>query len=439
MKKKAFILSLIIILTMITSTVFADRDLMVRIDSTDVEFNEETARPFIDENKRTLVPFRAALEAYGADIEWDEAAWTAKATKGDIQVEIPIGENYIIKNGEIIESDTISILKDGRTYLPIRKVMEAFGSQVHWDSKLSTVVINTEPVDAKERILAAYEKFYTWENYDMLALMNMTMDIADEAGNMQAMNMQMDMKATSFTNPMKMKVEASMLMDLGLEKIEQPFMEIYMTTEENKLTQYIARLDPISGEMIWVKQEVEDEDFIKLLDPNNEDMKAINEQSMTEVKYLGNYLEDEVNLEKYEVVFSYDAIAELMGGSLLGLEDILGEKAQISLDLVRNLGHMSYNLYLDETSGEFVRQEVDLTPIIGTVMEQMITMIGEEAPEGVRTEELPTQLPDQLLEMLKGIKIDMIAEYKNVNTASDFVIPEEALNAPTMEEVLEEL
>ena len=56
MKKKGLILCLVLILTMITSAVYAEGEIIVRIDSTNVEFNDEIGRPFIDENNRTLVP-----------------------------------------------------------------------------------------------------------------------------------------------------------------------------------------------------------------------------------------------------------------------------------------------------------------------------------------------------------------------------------------------
>ncbi|WFA09151.1 copper amine oxidase N-terminal domain-containing protein [Tissierella sp. Yu-01] len=432
MKKKGFILSLIVILTMITTVAFAEGEIIVKIDSVNVEFNEEVGAPFIDENNRTLVPFRAALEAFGADIEWDAESRTAKAIKEDIAVEIPVGEKYIVKNGEKIVSDTAAIIKDGRTYLPIRNVIEAFGSEVQWDSKLNTVVITTEPFDAKAKVMNAYENYYKWENYDMYALINMSMAIPDGTGNMQQMNMQMDMDATAFTNPMKMKVNANMAMDLGIEKLEQPLMEMYVVTEDDKFTTYMGMTNMTSGELTWVKQELEDENFATLLDPNNEEMKALNEKSIANARYLGTYAEGDRNLEKYEITISYEAFNELMGQSMAMFKDTLGEDAQLGLDLLNSLGDVTCILYLDEATGEFAKQEMDMSSIISTIMEEMMTMIVEETPEAGTDAEL-----DALIEMLKGIKMDMVAEYKNINEAEDFEIPEEALNAITTEELLE--
>ncbi|MFA6983575.1 MAG: stalk domain-containing protein, partial [Sedimentibacter sp.] len=70
MKKVLFILSLVLLLALSSVSAFAD-DVVINIDSTKVEFNEELGFPFVDENDRTQVPFRATLEKYGAKVEWN--------------------------------------------------------------------------------------------------------------------------------------------------------------------------------------------------------------------------------------------------------------------------------------------------------------------------------------------------------------------------------
>jgi|GEM_PF-2408223 len=118
----------------------------ISIDDTKVDFNDILGYPFIDSNNRTQVPFRVTMEAIGANVEWDSANRIAIATKGDITVKVPIDKDFIYKNGEIVQNDTFSIISNGRTYLPIRIVFEAFGKKVRWDGDTKTVIINT-PVD----------------------------------------------------------------------------------------------------------------------------------------------------------------------------------------------------------------------------------------------------------------------------------------------------
>ena len=107
-----------------------------------VKYDNSYGFPFIDENSRTQVPFRITLENLGADVSWDAESRTAIAELNDIKVKIPIGESYIVVDGRKVQNDTQSLIKDGRTYLPIRKVMESFGYTVGWDGITQTVLIS---------------------------------------------------------------------------------------------------------------------------------------------------------------------------------------------------------------------------------------------------------------------------------------------------------
>lgn len=435
MKKRGFVLLLVLILTMTSSIVFAQEDTIVRIDSTNVEFDEEFGTPFIDENDRTLVPFRAALEAFGAEVDWDQATRTAKAVKGDITVEVPIGEAYIVKNGEEIENDTVAIIKNDRTYLPIRAIMEAFGADVQWDRNLRTVVITSEPIDAKANVLEANEKQYEWENYDMKILMNMSIAVPEEGD----MDIQMVMNATAFNSPMKLSSDALMIMEVEGMQIPIPIMEMYMVAEDNKMISYTGNLDQNTGKLIWIVQEIEDDSLAELLDPDNEEIKELNRQSVKDVKYLGNYSIAGKDLEKYEVTITFEGFDAIFKQSMAMVSDILtDEDLQMSLDLLTNLDDITYIMYVDQESGEIAKMEMDLTSLMDSLFEQIPSMLGlgTELPEGLTEEDL--------VEQLKAIKIEanMIAEYLNINNAEDFEIPEEALNGMSMEEYelyLEEL
>jgi hypothetical protein len=144
MKKK--ILLLVIVLSLVLSlSAFAADSVNISIEEELVEFNKEYGIPFIDENNRTQVPFRATMETYGAEVDWNNDTRTAIAEKEGIVVEVPIGEDYIIKDGNIIKNDTSALIKDGRTYLPIRAVLEAFGADVGWNNETRTVLVDKKP------------------------------------------------------------------------------------------------------------------------------------------------------------------------------------------------------------------------------------------------------------------------------------------------------
>lgn len=127
------ILTLILIVNAYAGTINVD------IDNINVYFWNETGMPFIDSNNRTQVPLRATMEDFGAKVDWDQENLIATIELDDTKVEVPIGESYILKNGEKILNDTVAQIKDNRTYLPIRAVLEAFGASVDWDNETQTV------------------------------------------------------------------------------------------------------------------------------------------------------------------------------------------------------------------------------------------------------------------------------------------------------------
>jgi len=111
----------------------------VSIDGENVNYNDNFGYPFIDSNNRTLVPFRITLEKVGAIVSWNDDTKTAKAEKDGITVLITIGKNFIIANDKVIPIDTSAVIKDGRTYLPIRAVLESFGYTINWNNNTNTV------------------------------------------------------------------------------------------------------------------------------------------------------------------------------------------------------------------------------------------------------------------------------------------------------------
>lgn len=119
----------------------------VTINGTEVFFSEAAGTPFLDAASRVQVPLRATMEAAGCDVLWDEENQTAIVEKNGITVRVPIGQPYIIRDNVVIENDSKAVVKDGRTYLPIRAVFEAFGGDVKWDSESSTVIVSLAEKD----------------------------------------------------------------------------------------------------------------------------------------------------------------------------------------------------------------------------------------------------------------------------------------------------
>ena len=137
------LLSLLLLAGLILPAAAAEKAVTVTIDGVPVTYDDSYGYPFVDGNSRTQVPFRRTMETFGCAVSWNRWTRTATAKKDGVTVDVPIGQNHILVNGTKVPIDSAALIRDGRTYLPIRAVAEAFGAMVTWDRQTSTVAITT--------------------------------------------------------------------------------------------------------------------------------------------------------------------------------------------------------------------------------------------------------------------------------------------------------
>ena len=94
-------------------------------------------------NGRTLVPLRDIFEALGANVQWNPAAQTILATRGNTQIGLAINNRNATVNGQTVVLDQAATLLNGRTLVPLRFVAEATGATVNWNPVLKQVSIGT--------------------------------------------------------------------------------------------------------------------------------------------------------------------------------------------------------------------------------------------------------------------------------------------------------
>lgn len=93
---------------------------------------------------RTMVPIRAVSEALGADVGWDAAARQVTLARAGVTIVMTVGSETAYVNGEAVEMDVAPYIKDGRTLIPARYVVEFFGQKVDWDGETYTVSITED-------------------------------------------------------------------------------------------------------------------------------------------------------------------------------------------------------------------------------------------------------------------------------------------------------
>ncbi len=144
-----FITVSVIMLMAFTTTSFAQLPLRVVVNGNRVNFPD--AEPFIDDNGRTQVPVRFVSEALGAEVGWEGSTKTVTISQRDKEIKIVIGKKDYTINGEKSLMDTEALLKEDRTFVPIRFVSEGLGARVDWDPAVRTVYIDTrEKGDIKD-------------------------------------------------------------------------------------------------------------------------------------------------------------------------------------------------------------------------------------------------------------------------------------------------
>lgn len=156
MKKKCCMLLFVFLFGVVPMVLQAAGPIGVRIDDIQVAYTKFAGQPFIDAAGRTQVPFRQTMETFGCTVSWEEQSNTAIATKDGVTVKVPIGQSYVYRNQQKIQNDTKAMIVDGRTYLPIRVVLESFGASVSWNEKTSTVVVSTKNQTANHGVVTVH-------------------------------------------------------------------------------------------------------------------------------------------------------------------------------------------------------------------------------------------------------------------------------------------
>jgi hypothetical protein len=102
------------------------------------------AAPFIKDS-RTLLPIRALIEALGGTVQWNPSTKTATVALGSRTVALTIGSTIALVNGTPITLDVAPVIKNGRTFLPLRAVAENLGLDLAWEPVSQTIFLTYWP------------------------------------------------------------------------------------------------------------------------------------------------------------------------------------------------------------------------------------------------------------------------------------------------------
>lgn len=156
--KKKFILGASILALAIPTFVFANSDIRLWVKG---EIIKSDVAPYISED-RTMVPLRVISENLGKKVTWNnnDKKVNIKDEKGNefsLVINEKFMENVSSDSNLKIKLDAPAVIKDNRTFVPIRAIAEAFGEKVQWDNDKRVVVIG-DNYDSKKIINDEIEK-----------------------------------------------------------------------------------------------------------------------------------------------------------------------------------------------------------------------------------------------------------------------------------------
>lgn len=114
---------------------------IMTVDGTDREIDKGRGTTPVIKDDRTLLPIRAAAEAMGASVTWEEESQTTALAKNYTIILLTIGSNIAYINEEKQTLDTQPIILNERTMLPIRFVAEGLGYDVEWNGETQTITM----------------------------------------------------------------------------------------------------------------------------------------------------------------------------------------------------------------------------------------------------------------------------------------------------------
>ncbi len=92
-------------------------------------------------NERTVLPIRFIAEEFGAVVDWIAETNTVTIKNADVEISLVIGEDSATVNGETVKLDIKSFVENGRTYMPVRFIMEGLDTVVDWNAEDRQVII----------------------------------------------------------------------------------------------------------------------------------------------------------------------------------------------------------------------------------------------------------------------------------------------------------
>lgn len=148
--QKKFLLTLLLCFFISFSNVYAKKDIKVLVNNSEISSD---VSPFIV-NGTTYVPIRFISQALNVEkIEWNQNSQSVIIQNGKKSMILFVNKNYFYIDNVYTKLSGSPVLKNGRTFVPLRLISETFGSTVNWDSD-SYIISIKSPNNISDNITA---------------------------------------------------------------------------------------------------------------------------------------------------------------------------------------------------------------------------------------------------------------------------------------------
>ena len=131
-----------------TLSLYDENTKLIKMKINDVNYSingegkKMDAKPFI-KNDRTLVPLRFIVEAIGGEVNWDNDNRLVTVNSKGKTIELPIDSKTIKIDGKDVNIDQAAIIKGDRTFVPIRFIAENLDMVVNYINDTREIEISS--------------------------------------------------------------------------------------------------------------------------------------------------------------------------------------------------------------------------------------------------------------------------------------------------------
>ncbi|WP_422449168.1 copper amine oxidase N-terminal domain-containing protein [Thermoanaerobacterium sp. DL9XJH110] len=110
--------------------------------------------PYIDSQNRLMVPARIFCQRLlGADVNFDYQNMAVTVKFSGKSLKFTIGSRTIEIDGKPKEIDTVPVLSDGKAFIPLRTLTDAFGIKTEWNDRYRYIHLQDDRIMKTQTIL----------------------------------------------------------------------------------------------------------------------------------------------------------------------------------------------------------------------------------------------------------------------------------------------